>query len=406
MILLKRFLKGSQRVALLGAIISGVALVIPFLKLKPNRVDAGVAYRVWELPQVWPILLIAACIGAIVLLSYSGAHSRIYSKQDRFGPMATAIAATILTISVLIVIGAPSTRLIGADMPFGRITPGLGFWLLLAAGFALINDRAASLPRAIGFIARVAPLLCMLLLLFGGQYDNLGVILEFANRRERFLGELLGHISLSFSAVGAATLIGVPLGVIAWQRHRLERPIFTIVNAIQTIPSLALFGLMIAPLAFLSRSLPALRAIGVRGIGNTPALIALTLYALLPIIRNAYTSLAVIPEAVVDAGVGMGMNRPQLFRHVEFPMSLPVVLSGIRTSAVQAIGNTTIAALIGARGLGNFVFQGLGQASPDLIVLGVAPIIIMAVVLDRGLGFLIDRATPTGLKREVQPTAV
>jgi osmoprotectant transport system permease protein len=190
----------------------------------------------------------------------------------------------------------------------------------------------------------------------------------------------------------------VPLGLLAWRRKALEKPVFVGVNGIQTIPSLALFGLMIAPLAFISQAFPVLRQLGIRGIGNAPALIALTLYALLPITRNAYTSMAVIPRAVVDAGRGMGMSGRDLLGMVELPLAVPIILSGIRTSAVQAIGNTAVAALIGAGGLGAFVFQGLGQAAPDLIVMGVIPIVALAIVVDRLLGLLIGVATPRGIR--------
>jgi osmoprotectant transport system permease protein len=155
---------------------------------------------------------------------------------------------------------------------------------------------------------------------------------------------------------------------------------------------------MIAPLAFISQAFPVLRELGIRGIGNAPALIALTLYALLPITRNAYTSMAVIPNAVVDAGRGMGMGTRDLLRLVELPLAVPIILSGIRTSAVQAIGNTAVAALIGAGGLGAFVFQGLGQAAPDLIVMGVIPIVALAIIVDRLLGVLIRVATPRGIR--------
>jgi osmoprotectant transport system permease protein len=176
--------------------------------------------------------------------------------------------------------------------------------------------------------------------------------------------------------------------------------VFVVVNGIQTIPSLALFGIMIAPLAILSRTFPVLRELGIQGIGNAPAIIAITLYALLPIVRNTYTSLSIIDRSVVDAGTGMGMGKFEMLRFVEVPLSLPIILGGIRISAVQAVGNTAVAALIGAGGLGAFVFQGLGQAAPDLILLGVFPIIVLAVAVDRIMKFLVEYLTPQGVRSE------
>jgi osmoprotectant transport system permease protein len=220
---------------------------------------------------------------------------------------------------------------------------------------------------------------------------------EYFVHRDRFLDELLRHLTMSGTAVLLAVAIGVPLGVQAYRRRLMEKPIFFIVNTVQTIPSLALFGIMIAPLSLLSQRFPLLRELGIKGIGSTPALIALTLYALLPIVRNTYTSLKVLDPSVIDAAKGMGMSRFQLLLLVEVPLSLPIILSGVRVSMVQAIGNTTVAALIGAGGFGTFVFQGLGQAVPDLILLGALPVILLAVLVDKVMQLVIGVVTPGGI---------
>jgi osmoprotectant transport system permease protein len=222
--------------------------------------------------------------------------------------------------------------------------------------------------------------------------------MEFQARSNRFSREFGTHLFLSGTAVGIACLIGIPLGVWAYRSGQSEKGIFIFVNSVQTIPSLALFGIMVAPLSFLSQNVPFLRELGIRGIGNTPALIALSLYALLPITRNTFTSLKVIDKSMLDAGKGMGMNKVQLLNQVEIPLSVPVVLNGIRTALVQAIGNTTVAALIGAGGFGVFVFQGLGQSVPDLILLGTLPVIFLAVFADRIMSGLVILATPKGIR--------
>ncbi|MFP4485224.1 MAG: ABC transporter permease [Spirochaetaceae bacterium] len=384
-----------ERVTLLGAIIGSVSLFFPFVVVKENRVVEGVAHFLWELPA--PLLfgvLAAALLGSLVL-SRMGESLRIrYAKVG---------GGLVIFTAALLLLSNTGFILEREGFEFGRIAPSVGFWLLMLSSFVLVDGslRNAPVSPTARTIISVAPFVILAALLVLGSLDDLAILKEFHNRRERFVREFFNHIYLSGTAVSFAVIIGVPLGLLAWKRSRLERPIFVVVNGIQTIPSLALFGLMIAPLAYLSQRFPALRQMGIQGIGNAPALIALTLYALLPIVRNAYTSLAVIPDAVVDAGSGVGMNRRQLLRFVEFPLSIPIVLSGIRTSAVQAVGNTAVAALIGAGGLGRFVFQGLGQAAPDLIVMGVLPIIFMAVALDRILGLVIDRVTPRGSKREL-----
>ena len=130
----------------------------------------------------------------------------------------------------------------------------------------------------------------------------------------------------------------------------------------------------------------------------TPAVVALTLYALLPITRNTYTSLKVLDPSVLDAARGMGMGKLQLLLNIQIPLSLPILMSGIRISMVQAIGNTTVAALIGAGGFGVFVFQGLDQAVPDLILLGAIPVILLAICIDKIMQLVINSVTPKGLK--------
>ena len=153
---------------------------------------------------------------------------------------------------------------------------------------------------------------------------------------------------------------------------------------------------MIAPLSALSFAFPVLREFGIRGVGATPAIIALIIYSLLPIVRNTYVGLRQLDPAVIDAGLGMGMSRPQVFRRIEVPLAAPLVLEGVRTASVQAVGNTAIAALIGAGGLGWFIFQGLGQAAADLIILGAIPVIILALVVDAVMRTFVRLATPKG----------
>jgi osmoprotectant transport system permease protein len=278
---------------------------------------------------------------------------------------------------------------------------GFGAWMMVLAGyvfvlFALEDGSMKKHEKALLSLGGAAVLLAFIA---AGFLDGISVMREFYARSDRFLGELASHLLIAGTSVGAAVIIGIPLGVVAFRKRLAERPVFFAVNTVQTIPSLALFGLLIAPLAYLSRTFPLLRRIGISGVGAAPAFVALTLYSLLPIVRNTYTSLKVIDPGIPEAGKGMGMGRVQLLLRVEVPISLPIILSGIRVSLVQSIGNTTVAALIGAGGLGVFVFQGLGQAVPDLILLGVIPVICLAVITDRVMQAFIGLITPKGLSR-------
>ena len=154
---------------------------------------------------------------------------------------------------------------------------------------------------------------------------------------------------------------------------------------LQTIPSIALFGLLIVPLSSLAAAVPGLAALGVGGIGAAPAVIALVLYALLPIVRNTVGGLAGVDRAVIDAARGMGLNGYQIFSQIELPLALPVLLAGLRIVIVQTVGLAVVAALIGAGGLGTFVFEGLGQYALDLVLLGALPAILLALVADFAL---------------------
>jgi len=189
--------------------------------------------------------------------------------------------------------------------------------------------------------------------------------------------------------------VALPLGILCHRIPRLRPGLLGTLNVIQTIPSIALFGILMAPLGALATALPWAGALGVRGIGAAPAVVALFLYSLLPVVANTAAGLGRVSAAAVEAARGMGMTRTQVLSSIELPLALPVILTGIRVVLVQNIGMVTIAALIGGGGLGTFVFQGLGQTAMDLVLLGAIPIVVMAfsaaVLLDALAEFL-DRA--------------
>jgi len=380
-----------EKTTALGSVIGIGALSLPFLLMKENRVALGVPYLYHALPRGPHMLLPLTLLLLSLAAAFFPERPAVRAAKIILGQLYLALMLAALSLAGAVLV---------APEAFGRVSPSSGFWLAAVAAYILIQGSLKNAPLGypLRLLIGVAPLVLVVGLFLGGGLDSLAVVMEFASRQDRFMSELATHVYISLTAVGLATLIGVPLGVLAWKRRHLEKPVFGGVNALQTIPSLALFGLMIAPLAYLSRQFPLLRELGVSGIGNAPALIAITLYALLPITRNAYAGLAAIETGVIDSGRGMGMTRVELMRYVEVPIALPIMLSGVRVSTVQAIGNTAVAALIGAGGLGAFVFQGLGQGAPDLIVMGVLPIIALSVFIDRGLAVLISVLTPPGRK--------
>ncbi|MEA5507827.1 ABC transporter permease [Halotia wernerae UHCC 0503] len=185
----------------------------------------------------------------------------------------------------------------------------------------------------------------------------------------------LEHLFLVGIAIGIAILIGIPLGILITRKTNLRQPILGIANVLQTIPSLALFGLLIP-----------VPVIG--GIGVVPAIVALTLYSFLPIIRNTYTGITGVDPAIREVGKGMGMTDRQLLLQVEIPLAMGVILAGVRVATVIAIGIATIAAAIGAGGLGVFIFRGIAVVNNQLILAGAVPAAIIALIADLGIGWL------------------
>ncbi len=185
----------------------------------------------------------------------------------------------------------------------------------------------------------------------------------------------LEHLVLVGISIGIATLVGIPLGILITRQKNLRQPILGIANILQTIPSLALFGLLIP-----------VRIIG--GIGTVPAIVALTLYSLLPIIRNTYTGITSVDPAIREAGRGMGMTDKELLIQVEIPLAMGVILAGVRVATVIAIGVATIAAAIGAGGLGELIFRGISAVNNQLLLAGAVPAAFIALLFDFGIGWL------------------
>ena len=187
----------------------------------------------------------------------------------------------------------------------------------------------------------------------------------------------LQHLGMVAVAMALAVLIGIPLGIVLTRRRTLRQWVLGVANVIQTLPSLALFGFLI-PVPLL-------------GVGPRTAIVALTLYALLPVIRNTYVGISQVDPAVVEAARGMGMTEGQMLRLVQVPLSLPVILAGIRVATVIAIGTATIAAAIGAGGLGEYIYRGVAGPKNYLLLAGAIPAALMAVVADASLGWAEQR---------------
>jgi len=198
---------------------------------------------------------------------------------------------------------------------------------------------------------------------------------EFLARSHKELFErTLEHIGLVAASMAIALAIGLPVGVALIHRVRWQRWVIGAANVIQTIPSLALFGFLI-PVPWIG------------GIGASTAIVALSLYALLPILRNTVVGISEVDPAVVESARGMGMTPRQVLWQVQLPLAAPVLLAGIRLATALCIGVTTIAAAIGAGGLGVFIFRGLAMVNNQVILAGAIPAAGLAIAADAGLGY-------------------
>jgi osmoprotectant transport system permease protein len=197
----------------------------------------------------------------------------------------------------------------------------------------------------------------------------------FLEHRAEIFDTTLEHLMLVVIAMAFAILIGVPLGMFVVQRPALRALALGIASILQTVPSLALFGFLI-PIPFIG------------GIGRRTAIVALVLYAILPILRNTYVGLTGIDPAVLEAAEAMGMTNAQILWRVRLPLALAVILAGIRTATVITIGVATIAAVIGAGGLGTFIFRGVAMVSDAVILAGAIPAALLAILADLLLGLL------------------
>ncbi|WP_019935152.1 ABC transporter permease [Oceanimonas smirnovii] len=338
-------------------------LALPFVGLQPNRILPGESLSLLSsagLTGLWPLLLLPLCLANRALL------------------LRLALTATALPL-LLYTAGHTATALLEHAGPLARVSLGAGFWLGLFWLCLLVTDTALRLK--LGPAARLALVTILtaavVALLASGLCDQLSLLKEFHNRSD-FWRQGLRHLQLALGSIIPAVLAGIPLGIACHRSHRLRAALFPVLNILQTIPSLAMFGLLMVPLSLLSTAYPWLGELGIRGIGAAPAVIALFLYSLLPIVSNTALGFDRVDAHVREAATAMGMSRRQRLWQVELPLALPVILSGLRVVVTLNIGLVAVAALVGGGGYGTYIFQGLGQTATDLVILGALPTLLLA----------------------------
>lgn len=363
--------RGATAVAVLAALAALCPFTLGWLSLAPNRL---LSPRLAALPMNAGVSVavgcfLLGCLGMVLL-----------ARRERTLPWAEAAAALALA-GLLAAAGLGASALL-ADAPrLARAMPAAGMWLsvlLLALGAGSCAAGRGGTPArffALSVLGAGA-------LLATGLLDGLSVVREGMARAPEIRAAFLQHLALAGGALLIALLVALPCGLLALRRHKAEAVLMAVSNGFQVVPSIALFGLLMGPLAALAALWPGLRDWGIGGIGPAPAMLGISAYLLLPLASSLLAGLRVASPALIDAARGQGMTERQILRRLRLPLGLGVILGGIRLAAVQAVGLATLAALIGGGGLGALVFQGIGQLAVDLILLGVLPVVALSLAVD------------------------
>jgi len=521
---------------------------LPLLELKPNRLASGITINLFELQGDFRYI-------ALFILALLPLVIAFTADRSRRGWSLVAIGNLIIFLTLLLPANAAQQLLIGAEALFeegtrisnpriftsSAIAVGmLGGYIILFGGLRdLVAEKVGTWQR---LFASMLGLLLLVIILLNGSLDIYSILVEFSQRGETLGQRFIEHFVFVAVSLAAGLVIGIALGLWAARDTRMEDFILYAVGIIQTVPSLALFGVLLVPLArlgdqpFLSvaqffvislivgggiffavtrfiRRLPSslqtpalvtalialliplslfgilvitfgfravlnvfldstlaqplmlvifgfilvpvlmwvdrridqvrrvrwvayaryvtlalsslglivllmdgaaqviagkqldaltVRDLGVSGIGTAPAIIALTLYSLLPLVRNTYAGLRNVDPAIIDSGRGMGMTPAQIFFQIELPLAFPVIMAGVRNAGISLVGIAAVASIIGAGALGDFILLGVNTTSVDLILLGAIPAIILAVLLDALLQILEGLFTSPGIRREAQ----
>jgi osmoprotectant transport system permease protein len=371
-----------DRVAAAGAGLAlAAATLLPFASFAANRIVSGTSHSILSAgPSGYALVFLCAFALAMAVRSPAGKRGAAL--------LATVAAATV---ALSFALGQSAVLLRAGHPDISRVSIGGGAWLVGAGvvvlWFAALRAGASRTARLIAAGLAVAGFLAAALL---GGMGQMSIAIEYQNYSATFWSEVVTHLTVSGVSLAIALVIGVPLGIASARVPWLRTVALGVVGVIQTVPSLALLGLLVLPLA----------AAGLPGIGPLPGIIALTLYALLPIVRNTYIGIAGVDPAIVDSGRGMGMSDAQLLMRVEVPLALPLLIEGVRAAAVLVIGIAAVVAFIGVGTLGVIVFEGFGAQANDHILLGAVPMVVLALVADALLRGLQRVAVSPGIRRE------
>jgi osmoprotectant transport system permease protein len=360
----------------LRCIVLGAALIglygAGWLSIAPNRLMPGEAMAAAAVLGPWAhgAALLAAAAVAI------GASLRADAALAAF------VLLLIVTIGLVVLTGLGAGALMQGRPAAVRAMVGAGFWITLASFAVLLVEEGRNLGAG-----RLSACLALALAAFAvsrraGVFDALSLFVEFRARADLFEAATLQHLALSGTALLLALSVSFPLGWLAFRSRRIRSGVDAALNAIQVVPAVALFGFLVSLLSLGLAAWPALRGLGLAAIGPVPALIGVACYLALPLTRSITAGFLSPDPSVIEAARAMGMSTQRIAWEVRLPLGLPIFVGGLRVALVQSIGLMTLGGLVGAGGLGAIVFEGMSQFASDLILLGSAPIVAIAILAD------------------------
>lgn len=368
---------GRLRLTLAGLALFSSSLWLPVGDFKINRIMRPIPVPLSQLIGTFGVILVLF-IGGVLLWTLSRPSSH---------RLKTLIVWSLSLMPALMLWGLSRTIIPGVDFnpEAARMALGAGFYgIVVAVLFAITAQPNARWPLVMSIVVPI-------LLAVTGQIPMIGIVKEYQNYQSTFNAEFVRHLSLALSSGLIAIVPGIFLGYWAYRYPRASEGILSVVNLFQVAPTLSLLGLIMIPLSLLSKQFPFLKSLGISGIGFAPALIVLTLYALMPIVANAVAAFKQLDPAVLESAKGMGLTPRQILRQVSLPLASPILLTGIRTAFTQNIGNAILAGLVGGGGFGAIIFLGLSQAASDLVLLGTLPVVLMALLTESVFERLHDR---------------
>lgn len=369
----------ARVVAVSGCALGMAAALAPSgLLFRANRVFRGEPSSLFTAFGTWGWVLLG-----VWLLSALLAASPLRERSRGLSVTLLGAAVPVLTLWRA---GAAAADYVESTSTIARTSFGLGFWLTLFAAYMLIFAATAWLePGVFRVVLTYLPVAGVMAIALTGGLTEVGIAREYANNVDGFWREFRLHLSYVAGAVTVGLLTGLLLGVLAAKRGSLEPVVFGSLNILQVLPTLAFIGLLNPVLSGLSENIALFDRLGVRGVGWAPVIIVLSSYAVYPIARNTHAAITSLDREVTDAARGVGMGRLRMLAEVELPLALPVVMAGLRVALVQTTAGAIIAGLVGGGGLGIFVFLGASETATDLILLGVVPIVALALFFDRAL---------------------